>query len=490
MKFPKTFSLLLLPVAGSYAQTLPDTVSLTGTIATPTASPLPPVNPTVAAFIGELSTAILYASLISNGNLPGLCPLINPPALSNITGIDGEAVQREVCGGATVVAQNATLGEIVVLENQNPGVSVLATALFAVQVAGNYAGGTDLDTLCSEIETQVINNLFINYIDNFGTRVKNYICNASKTPTTEDFVGELSTAILYASLISNDNDLAALCSLINPPALSNITGIDGETVQREVCAGSRVVALSATLGEQLVLENQKGVSVLATALFAVQVAGNYAGGTDLDTLCSEIETQLITNLFFNYIDNFGTRVKNYICNAAKNTTSSPTPTPAPSPSPTFSNTTETCASPTGFGNKVVRVPDSLADEHFYPDVDNFDARHALFQITDLNIDLPEAVVTSFCLDKCIAFPSSPRPCHSIFVNQGKPFALRDGDPPPPPPGSNPPPPPSGSDTAPRWYCDGFDVPLTAAVYRIIDAPESYLYGLGVNRVCNETYRAY
>lgn len=166
--------------------------------------------------------------------------------------------------------------------------------------------------------------------------------------------------------------------------------------------------------------------------------------------------------------------------AAKNTTLSPTLTPTPSSSPTDGNTTETCALPTGFGNKVVRVPDSLADAHFYPDVNNFNATHSLFGITDLNIDLPESVFTSFCLDKCIAFPSPNRPCRSIFVNQGKPFPLRD----------SPPSPPLGSDTAPRWYCSGFDVPLTAAVYRIIDAPESYLYGLGVNRVCGSTYRAY
>lgn len=286
------------------------------------------------------------------------------------------------------------------------------------------------------------------------------------SPTAAAFIGELSTAILYASLIANDNDLAALCPLIDPPSLSNITGIDGVAVQREVCAAA-TLSRNATIKEQLVLANQQGLSYLQTALFAVQVAGNYAGGTDLDTLCSEIETQLINNLFFNNIDNFGTTVKNYICNAAKPT--SPTSTLTPPPSTPYSNTTEPCASPTGFANKVVPVPDALTDKHFYPS-DQFNSTHGLFGFTDLNIDLPEAVVTSFCLDKCIAFPG----CVSIFVNQGRPY----------PPGA------SGDDTAPRWYCAAFDAPLSADVYRVIDAPESFLYGLGVNRVCEGTYRAY
>lgn len=282
--------------------------------------------------------------------------------------------------------------------------------------------------------------------------------------TVGAFIGELSTAILYALLIGNDNDLAALCPLINPPALSKITGINGKIVQKEVCAGARIQAQNATSGEQLVLGSQKRISSLATALFAVQVAGNYAGGTDLNTLCSEIETEIINLFFSTYIDNFGTTIKNYICNAANSTSTASSPA---------STTTQTCASPTGFGNQVVPAPDYLANAHFTPSPE-FNATHSLFILTDLNIDLPEAVFASFCLDKCFEYGSGTRTCRSIFVNEGKPY----------PPGV------MGSDTAPRWYCVAYDAPLSASVYRIIDAPESYLHGLGINRVCDESYRAY
>lgn len=289
------------------------------------------------------------------------------------------------------------------------------------------------------------------------------------SPTVELFIGELSTAILYASLIANDNDLASLCPLISPPALSNITGINGEIVRKQVC-GAAIIQKS-TFGEQLVLGNQQGVSFLATALFAVQVAGNYAGGTDLGTLCSEIETKLINNLFLEYIDGFGTKVKDYICNAARSTSATSTSV-ASLPS---STTTETCTSPTGFANKVVPAPDDFANAHFYPDL-KFATVHTLFEITDVNIDLPEAVIAHYCLDKCIAYSltGGSRPCLSIFVDQGIPY----------PPGR------LGNDTAPRWYCAGHDAPLSPNLYRKIDAPDSFKYGLGINRLCGGTYRAY
>lgn len=43
-------------------------------------------------------------------------------------------------------------------------------------------------------------------------------------------------------------------------------------MQKEVFAAARTVAEYTTFGELLVLGNQNGVSLLATALFAVQVA--------------------------------------------------------------------------------------------------------------------------------------------------------------------------------------------------------------------------
>ena len=66
------------------------------------------------------------------------------------------------------------------VENENRvGITYLAQALFAVQVASGYAGGTDLNTLCSEIQTQLINGLFVGYVPDGGTAIKNYVCGAS-----------------------------------------------------------------------------------------------------------------------------------------------------------------------------------------------------------------------------------------------------------------------------------------------------------------------
>ena len=156
----------------------------------PTASPLPPVAPTVQEFINELSTAILYTELYSNaGNQAKLCSVINPASLDEISGIaiNGSAVQQEVCALAAIEFGIPSLAATVISGNQAV-VQYLATALFAVQVAGNYAGGPNLATLCSEIEATLIDNVFIGYIPKVGTAVKDYVCSAasasaSATPT-------------------------------------------------------------------------------------------------------------------------------------------------------------------------------------------------------------------------------------------------------------------------------------------------------------------
>lgn len=66
-------------------------------------------------------------------------------------------------------------------------------------------------------------------------------------------------------LLSLSQARRSLCPLINPPALSYITGIDGEIVQKEVFAAAGTVAENTTFGDLLELGNQKGVSLLATA---------------------------------------------------------------------------------------------------------------------------------------------------------------------------------------------------------------------------------
>lgn len=121
------------------------------------------------------------------------------------------------------------------------------------------------------------------------------------TPTIQEFIDELSTAILYTELLANAGDEAELCSIINPASLDEISGIaiNGSAVQQEVCALAAIDFTTPSLSALVIGENQAVVSYLATALFAVQVAGNYAGGPNLATLCPEIEATLIDNIFIN-----------------------------------------------------------------------------------------------------------------------------------------------------------------------------------------------
>lgn len=53
-------------------------------------------------------------------------------------------------------------------------------------------------------------------------------------------------------------------------------------------------------------------------------------------------------------------------------------------------------------------------------------------------------------------------------------------------------PPNPSDTATRWYCEGFGEYFEEdeSDFVPVDAPGSYMYGLGVNRACGGDYRAY
>ena len=143
---------------------------------------------------------------------------------------------------------------------------------------------------------------------------------------------------MYAELFSNAGDEEKLCSLINPSSLAKISGIaiNGTAVQEEVCALAAIEFASPSLSGTVISENQLAVQYLATALFAVQVAGNFAGGPNLAKLCSEIEETLINGIFVGYIADEGTAVKNYVCSAASASasasatcTATPSTTPAP-----------------------------------------------------------------------------------------------------------------------------------------------------------------
>ena len=48
------------------------------------------------------------------------------------------------------------------------------------RVAGGYAGGTNLQTLCNEINEAIINPIFIGFTNtNVGTEVKDFVCAAA-----------------------------------------------------------------------------------------------------------------------------------------------------------------------------------------------------------------------------------------------------------------------------------------------------------------------
>ena len=128
---------------------------------------------------------------------------------------------------------------------------------------------------------------------------------------------------------------------------------------------------------------------------------------------------------------------------------------------------------------------------------SFLAAHNLFYYSDPNTALSEAAVARFCLDQCIAYQpnpdavdlfsngtvstlplfyvtNKPGPCLSFTVDLGKPF------------------PPIPNDTAPRWFCEGFDRYLAGDLsdFEPVDAPGSFRFGLAVNRACGGGYRAF
>ena len=173
--------------AKAQSQTSPTVIPTVPTVPAPTASPIPPPGALLQDLLAKLVTAVLYVSLFSNGgDYQALCDALVPDNLSNIGsgGVNGTAIKNEICTGAQLVAANAAFEPFLVETNQR-GVDFLAVALFAVQVAGKYAGGPDLTTLCSEIEAERINLLFIGFTDtDTGTQIKDYVCGAAASSSS------------------------------------------------------------------------------------------------------------------------------------------------------------------------------------------------------------------------------------------------------------------------------------------------------------------
>ena len=102
--------------------------------APPSAVPPPPIDPAAQGLVDELRTAITYVSLYAaDGDAAKLCSGLDAAALSTNTGINGTAVQTELCAVASLQKYLPDFARAVAAENQG-GLSYLYTALFAVQV--------------------------------------------------------------------------------------------------------------------------------------------------------------------------------------------------------------------------------------------------------------------------------------------------------------------------------------------------------------------
>lgn len=146
--------------------------------------------------------------------------------------------------------------------------------------------------------------------------------------------------------------------------------------------------------------------------------------------------------------------------------------PSSAPSSKSITPSSTCTGPYSAANTEV-APPSLSVRYRVPNA--FSRQHALFVKIDL-ILLPRATWATYCLDQCIAYVGNgTRICRSFEVNDGKPA----------------PPLREGQTDDPRWYCKGYDVPLSAKVFQVNEFEESYTRFLAVNRLCgNETIRDY
>ena len=127
----------------------------------------------------------------------------------------------------------------------------------------------------------------------------------------EQLVIKLATAIYIVEVINNGGDLTKACDNVNVAALY-LEGLDGHLAKQRICAAALSPPPTADPS------SRAQIIALATALYAVEVAGNYAGGTDLTNLCNVIDLNTIVALGFD-----GSSVKQFVCSAASNTPSVP-----------------------------------------------------------------------------------------------------------------------------------------------------------------------
>jgi len=124
----------------------------------------------------------------------------------------------------------------------------------------------------------------------------------------------LATAIYIVEVIDNGGNLTHVCRDLNVTALY-LEGLDGKLAKQKICAAA--INPPPPTNSSAITD----VISLATALYAVEVAGNYAGGTNLTTLCNVIDVNIISLLGFD-----GASVKDFVCAAASGTSLAPTAT--------------------------------------------------------------------------------------------------------------------------------------------------------------------
>ncbi|KAI9875581.1 MAG: hypothetical protein M1830_008320 [Pleopsidium flavum] len=124
----------------------------------------------------------------------------------------------------------------------------------------------------------------------------------------------LATAIYIVEVINNRGNLTQVCNDLNATALY-LEGLDGNLAKQKICAAA-LSPLPPTNSSAIT-----EIIALATALYAVEVAGNYAGGTNLTNLCNVVDVNTISLLGFD-----GISVKNFVCAAAAGTSLAPTST--------------------------------------------------------------------------------------------------------------------------------------------------------------------
>ena len=140
----------------------------------------------------------------------------------------------------------------------------------------------------------------------------------------------------------------------------------------------------------------------------------------------------------------------------------------------YNTTKPSCTTPARFANTIVPAIGPLATSKHSVAL-AFELAHTVFFTDNLNTSIPQAIIATSCLDQCVAYQppnATAGPCLGFEVDLGKPY------------------PPNASDTASRWFCTAYDRYLTPEDYVAVDAPGSYVGLVGVNRVCEGTFRAY